>query len=636
MSTATTAEDRTPQDLTPKARLTALHRAHELAVHYDEVRDLVTELSDPDLAQAGQLLTRVDRDDVLRHHPRTPVLRVAVTGHGTLVPLVPALTAELARHGVLLAPTLSDFDSWIFDLCDPQSALYAARPDVVVCVLDPTVVLDELTPPWRVTDVERVLAEKLALVRKAAAAFGTAGHGVLVLNTLPLPRRITGQLVDHRSRSALGAAWRRFNAALLSLGEEFGAVLTLDLDPLLAEGIPATDDRLSVYTKAHLSPDLLAAYARELGHVGRALTGRTKKTLVLDLDETVWGGVLGEDGQQGLEVADSYRGEAFRAFQSVVKQIGSQGVLIAAVSKNDAEPVHQALREHPRMTLREEDFVRIIANWNPKHDNLVRLAEDLNLGVDGFVFADDSSFECGLVRRELPDVAVIRLDREPALHVQRLLRDGWFDVRELTGEDEKRSARYRDELVRKDFLDTFGSLDDYLHELQVRVRLAPVTHGDVDRVAQITLRTNQFNLTTVRLQAEAVRALATAPDSSVLAVHVSDRFGDNGLVGAVLTRRTGDTVHIDNFLLSCRVFSRGIESACLSAVLRHARATGAREVVGTYRRTAKNGKVKDFYPRGGFTPAGDRDGTATFRHALADVLPVPDHIHLTEQLEDLS
>ncbi|MFF7656644.1 HAD-IIIC family phosphatase [Streptomyces sp. NPDC007983] len=619
----------------PKDALMELHRSDELAARYSDVRGLVTELtSSDDLAQAGRLLNRLDPEQVLRHHPDTPLLRVTVTGHGTLVPVVPALTAELARHGILLASSLSDFDSWVFDLSDKDSALYASGADVVLCVLDPNVVLDDLTAPWRVSDVERVLDEKLALVRSLAATFDTAGRGILVFNTLPLTARLTGQLVDHRSRSALGAVWRRFNARLLTLGEEFGSVLTVDLDPLVTAGVPATDDRLSVYTKAHLSPALLAAYAREVAHLARGVSGRAKKCLVVDLDETVWGGVLGDDGAEGIEVADSYRGEAFRAFQSVVKQIGSQGVLVAAVSKNEAESVRTVLREHPRMTLREDDFVRIIANWLPKHENIVRLAQDLNLGVDSLVFVDDSPFECGLVRRELPDVAVVGLDRDPALHVERLLCDGWFTVREMTGEDEKRATRYRDELVRKDFLDTFSSLDDYLRELKVRVRLTALV--DVDRVSQITLRTNQFNLTTRRLQPAEVRAWAEDPDGQVLAVHVSDRFGDSGLVGAVLTRREGDVLHIDNFLLSCRVFSRGVETACLSAVLGHAKMTGAQAVTATYRPTAKNTKVKDFYPRGGFAVVEGDGDIVNFRHDLADILPVPEHIHLTDELGDIA
>jgi FkbH-like protein len=308
-------------------------------------------------------------------------------------------------------------------------------------------------------------------------------------------------------------------------------------------------------------------------------------------------------------------------------------VLLAAVSKNDLEPVRAALRDHPRMTLHEEDFVRVIANWRPKHDNLAELAEDLNVGADSFVFADDSPFECGLVRQQLPDVTVLRLDNEPALHVSKLLRDGWFDVRQLTATDQTRASKYRDELVRKDFLHTFDSLDDYLRELDIRVRLAIVNEPEIPRVSQLTLRTNQFNLTTRRLQQADVRGLVADPAWWVLAIHSGDRFGENGLVGVVLARRDGAAVHLDSFVLSCRVFSRGIEHTCLASVLRHARDTGADEVFGSYRPTAKNGAVKDFYPRYGFVPFADDDATITFRHDLVDIIAPPEHVHLTEDLQ---
>jgi FkbH-like protein len=625
----------TPTVDSPAETLLELHRSGSLAKRYPEVGALVAGLTGAELDRAGRLLSRLDPDDVLREHPATPAVSVAVTGHGTLSALVPALTAELARHGLLLRPFVADFDGYVFDLGDPGSRLYATGSDLVLCVLDPAVVFDEVPQPWRPADVARVLDEKLRLIERLVARFESAGRGTLVLNTMPLLRRFSAQLVDHRSRAELGALWREANARLLRLTGGHPAVVTLDLDPLVAEGIAVSDARLSVYAKAHLSADLLAAYAREAGHLARDLAGRAKKALVLDLDGTLWGGVLGEDGAAGIEVADGYRGAAFRAFQRVVGQIGSQGVLLAAVSKNDAEPVRAVLRDHPGMTLREEDFVRIIANWRPKHDNLSDLAVALGLGVDSFVFADDSAYECGLVRHALPGVAVVRLDDEPALHIEKLLRDGWFDVRELTAEDRSRGAKYRQELDRHDFLDTFDSIEDYLRELGVSVRLEPAGEAQVARVSQLTLRTNQFNMTTRRLQPSDVRALIDDPAAAVLTIQAGDRFGDNGLVGAVFTRRAGAAAHIDNFVLSCRVFSRNIEQACLAAVLRQARATGAKAVYGTYRATAKNGNVKDFYLRNGFTPvAAEGDGTtATFRHDLLEIAAPPEHVRLIENLE---
>src|SRR5262249_10371210 len=246
------------------------------------------------------------------------------------------------------------------------------------------------------------------------------------------------------------------------------------------------------------------------------------------------------------------------------------------------------------------------------------------------VFADDSAYECGLVRYALPGVRVIALDGEPAQHIARLLQEGWFDVRELTDEDKVRPVRYREDLARKSFLDKFDSIEDYLRELDVRVRFAPATEDQAARVAQITLRTNQFNLTAKRLQTSDVRDRLGEPDTMVLAIHAGDRFGDNGLVGAVFLQRDGADIHIDNFLLSCRAFSRGIEQACLTSLLRYARATGARAMFGTYRATAKNGMVKEFYPRNGFTRLRDDGAAATFRHDLEEIVAPPESVTLTD------
>lgn len=612
----------------PVDELRELHKSGQLAARYPIVQRLVAELAWEDLPKAGRLLARLDPADVQREHPSVPAMTVAVTGHGTLSELVPVLTAEFARHGLLLRPLVSDFDSYVFDLGNPDSDLYAAQPDLILYVLDPAMIFDEVPVPWRPADVECVAYGKIRVIEELVSKFESVGRGTLALNTLPLLRRFAAQLVDYRSRARLGAVWREVNARLLRLAEQHPQVVALDLDPLLADGIVASDTRMSIYAKAHLSTDLLARYAREVGHLARHLAGRTKKALVLDLDGTVWGGILGEEGPSAIEVAGGYRGEAFRVFQRAAKQLRSQGVLLAVVSKNDVELVRAVLRDHPEMTLSEEDFVRVIANWRPKHDNLAELADALNLGIDSFVFADDSAFECGLVRHALPDVTVIQLDSEPALHIERLLRDGWFNILEVTAEDQARVARYQEELARKDFLETFDSLKDYLRELEVSVRLAMAAETEVTRVAQLTLRTNQFNLTTRRLQSADVRHLMDDPAALVLSIRASDRFGDNGLVGVIFARREDDVMHIDNFVLSCRVFSRGIEQACLAGVLRHARDTGARSVLGTYRASAKNGKIKDFYPGNGFTSVRDDGTTVTFRHDLAEIVS-PEHVRLS-------
>ncbi|MFW6719756.1 HAD-IIIC family phosphatase [Streptomyces sp. MAR4 CNY-716] len=611
-----------------------LHRSGSLVAEYPRLPALLRDLGEDERQRAGRLLSRLSPDEVLAAHPGIPTVSVAVTGHGTVAGLVPPLTMELARHGMLLRPHVADFGGWLFDLADPASEVYAAGTDLVVCLPAAGIVFDEVPRPWRPEDVERVLTEKVHLLGKLAATHGTSGSGTLVYTTMPLPREFTSQLVDHRSRARLGAVWREGNARLLGLMDEHPGLVVLDLDPVLSGPAALAEPRLETYAGTPFAAELTAAVAREVAHLARGRSGRAKKVLAVDLDNTLWGGVLGDDGPEGIEVADGRTGRAFQRMQRVVKQLASRGVLVAAVSKNDLEPVREVLREHQEMTLREDDFVRVVANWAPKHDNLRALAEDLNVGLDSFVFADDSPYECGLVASELPEVTVLHLDGDPALHAERLLADGWFDVRDLTDDDVRRPERYREELVRKDFLDSFSSLDDYLRELDVRVELSAAAEADVPRVAQLTQRTNQFNLTTRRLQQDEAASLAGSPGNLVLAIRCGDRFGDNGLVGAVFVRTDGPVWHIDNFLLSCRVFARGIEQGCLAALLEHARAEGAEAVAARYVPSTKNGKVRDFYPRNGFDAHGQsEDGTADFRHELLEIGAVPGHLDLTVRWE---
>ncbi|MFB4308125.1 HAD-IIIC family phosphatase [Actinomadura sp. GTD37] len=612
---------------TPWDRMLALHRSGQLAERYPEIAALLAVLPEERRGQAGRLLSRVTSEEVLTHHPGQPRITVGVTGNGTLAPLVPLLTAETARHGLLLDARVADFGGYVFDLSDGSRPLHADGPDLVLCLLDPMAVFDTVPVPWDAADAAKALEEWLGLLERLVARFPSVSSATLVLNTLPLPRRFTAQLVDHRSRALLGAAWREANARLLRLAAEHPALVVVDLDPLIGEGGPAEDLRLSLYARSHLSDGLLAAYAREIGHLARHLTGRTKKALAVDLDGTLWGGILGEDGPEGIVVSDGYRGAAFQAFQRAIRQLTAQGVLLAAVSKNDQESVRRVLSGHPDMVLREEDFVRVAADWRPKHDNLRETAEALNLGADAFVFVDDSPYECGLIRHAVPQAATVELGEEPALHLAALLRDGWFDVLDVTSDDRARPARYREEGARDDFLRTFDSLADYLRELRVRVRLAPMAAAEADRVSQLTLRTNQFNLTTVRLRPAEVAALAADASARVLTVRSGDRFGDNGMVGAIFLRRVGDVLHVENFLLSCRVFARGIEAACLAEVLRQARAAGLSAVTGRYRPTSKNAGVADFYAGHGFRPAGSR-APGDFRHELTDLPEPPEHVAL--------
>lgn len=627
-----------PAALPPLDRLRSLHAAGSLAGEYRVVASLLAEIAAQengaaDLVRAGQVLSRLDPDEVLGSDGDVEVVTVAITGHSTIGNLLAPLTAEFARHGMLLRPRMSEFDAYLRDMQETESLLYAPDVTLALCVLDAQVIFDELPAPWMVEHLEAAAAGKLAQLERLADQYVEHGRGTLVLNTIPLQRMHTHQLVDHRSRAALGVAWRELNAGLLRLAAKHRQVVVIDLDPLIAAGGPVNETRMASYAKAHLGEELLARYARDVAHLGRAVRGKAKKVLVVDADNTLWDGILGDDGPDGIAAATTFRGEAFGNFQRVVAQIGSQGVLLAVSSKNEQDLLLQVLREHPDMRLRESDFVRVNANWDPKDGNLRDIAKALNLGVDSFVFVDDSPFECGLIASSLPDVSVIRLDEEPALHVERLLADGWFDTLELTAEDRARAGQYRADASRQSLLDSASSTEEYLAHLGVAVTVTRIREHEVARIAQLTMRTNQFNLTTRRLQPADVAAQADSSEHIVLSVRSADRFGDNGVVGVLFARIGSDGLHIENMLLSCRVFARGIEQATITTVLEHTRSLGLPATFASYRPTAKNKKVRDFYPSMGFAVLGEGDTETTFRHDLADIPAVPAHLQLTVDIE---
>ncbi|PPK71412.1 HAD-IIIC family phosphatase [Actinokineospora auranticolor] len=600
--------------------LRALHHDGLLATHYDRVPAL---LADPaDRAAAGRLLARVDPDEVAALHSGLPTASVAITGSGTLNALGTALTAELARHGYLPRVRVADFNTYAFDLDDPSSDLYANPADVTIAVLDHTAVFGEVPSPFTVADVETALAAKIAHWTRLASRFADHGTGTLVLNTVPLPREWVGRIIDHPGRARLSAAWRRANADLLDLGSAPGPVTVLDLDPLV-DGVPLADPRFATYAHAHLSDELLGRYARDVAHLVRARTGRLRKVLALDLDNTLWGGVLGDDGVEGIEVAHTPRGEAFQAVQRLARQLQSQGVLLAAVSKNDADTVAAALRDHPDLGVPADAFVRVIANWQPKPDNLRRLARELNVGIDTVVFVDDSAHEIAAVRAELPTTTV-HVAGDPAEHTPTILADDWFATTEITDEDRHRTRLYHEEAAREEFLSASDSIGEFLADLGISVRLAPATPAEIARVAQLTLRTNQFNLTTIRLQQDDVVALTKDPAARVLTITTADRFGGNGIVGVLVLRAAGAELRLENFLLSCRVFARGIEQAVLSLVLTAAREGGFVAVTGEFRPTAKNGKVAELLPHFGFETLAE----GTFRHDLGEIVTIPEHLVL--------
>lgn len=422
----------------------------------------------------------------------------------------------------------------------------------------------------------------------------------------------------------------RLNAGIRDIAEARTSVYVLDYAAIVADaGRRHWFDRVkSNLTMAALRPTALADLAQELDRFLNALAGPRQKVLALDLDNTLWGGVVGEDGVDGIALGGDYPGNAFLAFQSFVANLRASGVLLAAVSKNNVEDAKEVFDSRPDLPLRWEDFSSHQVNWQDKATNLKAVAAELNLGLNAIVFADDNPMECDLVGTHLPDITIVHLDGPPDNFPSRILSTGAFDTVRLTEEDTRRAGSYRSEKEREALRGESVDTSDFLRTLGLRLRIGPAEERDLERVAQLFGKTNQFNLTTRRHDQTAISAFRNDPNAEIVTARLADRFGDYGLIGVgVLVADGAGRCTIDSFLMSCRVLGRNVEESMMTYFDHRARALGADELVGLYQPTQKNRMVEDLYPRLGLHP-GAKDGEFILDLRNSAPRTYPEHVDI--------
>ena len=395
--------------------------------------------------------------------------------------------------------------------------------------------------------------------------------------------------------------------------------------------------------KLEIAPQAAPLYGDLAARILAAQRGLSKKCLVLDLDNTLWGGVIGDDGLDGIVLGEgSAAGEAHLALQHYAKQLKERGVVLAVCSKNDVKIAEAAFRDHPEMALRRSDFAAFQANWDDKAQNLKAIAAKLNIGVDSLVFVDDNPIERARVRQSLPTVAVPEMPEDPARYVRCLADAGYFEAVAFTAEDRGRAEAYAANAEREALLGSAESMDDFLRGLAMTVVHGPFTAVDHARVVQLINKTNQFNTTTRRYAGDEIARIMEEPDAVTLQFRLLDRLGDNGLVSTMMLRPTPDddeTLEIENWVMSCRVFGRELEFEAMNIAVEAARERGARALVANYLPTPKNDVISKLYSSLGFTEvdAPTRSNGATrWVLDLADYVARKTHIVVQEQKNDRS
>ncbi len=525
--------------------------------------------------------------------------KVAILGNATFDLLVPVLRVCAFASGIEVETYAGSYGQQQQEILGPSSALEIFCPSIVCLAMDwRSLGLPEVVPDpdgW----VKGCLQELRGLWRQCRERF----HALVIQHNFEVPvvsayGRLSLAIPGGRARLIQRLNLELWNAAAAEPG-----VYILDVNEVAsAYGKYQWDDRsLWHAAKQYPAAQALPILARHQVALMRALLGLTSKCLVLDLDGTLWGGIIGEDGIAGIRLGGSSEGEAYREFQSYVKSLRERGVILAVCSKNNEADAKLVFTSHPEMVLSLDDFALFLANWRPKDENLRRIAQSLNIGLDTLVFVDDSPVERAWVRRQLPEVEVPEMPVDPADQVKVLDQHLYFEAVEVTEEDRQRAKSYQSNMEREQLQATSANLEDFLASLQIRVELRPFDESNLPRIVQLINKTNQFNLTTRRLSENQVRQLIGKSDHYTQYMRVRDRFGDNGIVGILVASGDAEHLCVDTWLMSCRVLGRRLEEVMLNSLRRYAFAAGYRSVAGLYRPTAKNHQVADLYERLGFS-----------------------------------
>jgi FkbH-like protein len=532
------------------------------------------------------------------------------------------LIAQGFVNGIQLQVHQGGFGAFRQDLLDSASALYAASPDMVVLAAEG----EDWVPAAYGGEVKGGANDGASVVEAFRNELTTLLNGfrarssapVVIHNFAPPVKRSLG-ILDVASPTGQARLVQQLNDALQTVAASMAGVYVLDYAGLTAQHGSRQwyDRRMRLYARAPIAQGMLMHLARDYIKYIRCLVGFNKKCLVVDLDNTLWGGVVGEEGVDGIHLGPTYPGSAYLEFQRYVLALQQRGVILGIASKNNAADVDEVFARHRFMALKREHFAEMQVHWEPKSESLRRMASSLAIGLEHMVFVDDNPAECEQVRGALPMVTVVQLPPQPEKFIDVLQEDGWFDALAISEEDLRRNELYQQRAGAEAMRASAVNLEEYYHALDMGFHVQPVNQASLKRTSQLTQKTNQLNVTTRRYSEAQLLSLMAQPEWMVFTVSVTDRFGDNGIVGVMMARQSGDVLEIDNFLLSCRVIGRGVEAAMLAHLCDCAEQRGLAALKGQLIPTSKNMPVRELFVDNGFSKTEEEpSGTTWWRLPL--------------------
>lgn len=528
----------------------------------------------------------------------TKTMRIAIVGDFATQFVSKAISESLDQREIPFELYEAEYNQMDLQFFNPNSGLHKFNPQTIVVALSGLRFLSEF--------VGLSLTEKLSFaetkIKYISECISQLSHSQIILfNFVEQEFGILGNYANKVPSSYLSQV-RTLNHRLMMKSQEEPRIHILDIK-ILCQRVgenTAMDRRMGANFDMPFSLEFTSEIGRNIGEILAASAGRIRKCLVLDLDNTLWGGVIGDDGLEGIQIGNHGIGRAFRDMQLWAKSLKDRGIILAVSSKNEEELAREPFEKHKEMVLKIDDITVFMANWESKASNIEKIQRQLNIGLDSIVFIDDNPFERDLVRQFLPEVFVPELPNDPVEYVPYLASVNLFEAASFSNEDLRRSELYKMEVMRTKAKAEFASEGEYLASLKMVCLVTGFDTMLVPRVSQLTMRSNQFNLRTKRYSEEEIRRMAGSQEFVGLSFSLSDKFGDHGLVSVVILHRQPEYVFIDTWLMSCRVLNRGLEFFVLNKIVNEAKSLGLSTIVGEYLPTQKNKMVQDLYTELGF------------------------------------
>ena len=553
---------------------------------------------------------------ITKHMPADlPAIKVALTGDTATQFLATAIRGTGAERGYQIDLFEAEYNQVERQFLDPSSELYQTDADFIV-LFQSTHKLGEKHSLLSPSQQESLAEERLAFVASVCENPMLASKKIICLNYPEIEDTVFGSYAT-KVTSSFTYQVRKLNMGLMDLSQRYANLFICDIAGLqnkLGRDMMFAPN-VYVSTEMVLSIDALPYVASRVMDIICAIKGQFKKCLILDLDNTVWGGVIGDDGLEGIQLGHGLGiGKAFTEFQMWVKKLKQRGVIICVASKNNEETAKEPFEKHPDMVLKLEDIAVFQANWETKVDNIRTIQRILNIGFDSMVFLDDNPFERNIVRENIPGITVPELPQDPGEYLEYLYSLNLFETASYSQADKDRTKQYQVEAQRVSLQKTFSNEADFLKSLDMTSVVSGFNKFNTPRVAQLSQRSNQFNLRTARYTEADIEALGQDPDVIDLSFTLEDKFGDNGLIAVIIMKKQDEeTLFIDTWFMSCRVLKRGMEDFTLNAMVEAAREKGYKRIVGEYLPTPKNKMVENHYPSLGFQKL---EGTPTAQYVL--------------------